>query len=180
MSRRFAATSVTSRPSMRMAPSLTSSSPAMQRNSVVFPHPDGPTNTMNSPSSIVRSTPSTARVPLGNVFTTVCSSMPAIVARSALQSSCDDAARELLLQGKERQYSRQGEEQRGRKRHGYERDLLSLGVVPGRDLRAEGEELIGEKQGGVDVLAPPTGAEPQEGDDERGAGVREVDLQERP
>jgi hypothetical protein len=49
----------------------------MQRNSVVFPQPEGPTRTMNSPSSIVRSTPSTARVPFGNVFTTSWSSISA-------------------------------------------------------------------------------------------------------
>src|SRR6266536_4822157 len=142
MSRRFASTSVTSRSPMKMAPSLTSSSPAMQRKSVVFPQPDGPTSTMNSPSSIVRSTPSTACTPFGNVFTTVCSSMPAMASCSALQSSGHDPTRQLLLQGQERQDRRQREEQRGRERYGYEGDLLPLGVVPLRDLRAEGKEPV--------------------------------------
>src|SRR5947209_8468316 len=173
MSRRFGSTSVTSRPPMRMAPSVTSSSPAMQRNNVVFPQPDGPTSTMNSPSSIVRSTPSTARAPFGNVFTTVCSSMVATVSSLlALQPGGHDAARELLLQDQEREYRRHSKEQRGRKRYGHERDLLSLGVVPLRDLRPQGKELVGEEQGRVDVLAPPAGREEDEGDHERRAGVR--------
>src|SRR5450756_2298151 len=39
---------------MRIFPPVTSSSPAIRRNSVVFPHPDGPTNTTNEPFSISR------------------------------------------------------------------------------------------------------------------------------
>ncbi len=35
------------------------------RSAVVFPQPDGPTSTMNSPSSLSRSIPETARVPSG-------------------------------------------------------------------------------------------------------------------
>jgi len=38
-------------------PSLISSSPAIIRSSVDFPHPDGPTRTTNSPSSISTFTP---------------------------------------------------------------------------------------------------------------------------
>ena len=47
-----------------------SSSPATMRSAVVFPQPDGPTNTMNSPSPIVRSRPQTAGVPSGYTFVT--------------------------------------------------------------------------------------------------------------
>ncbi len=50
-------TSVTSAPSIRMRPPLTSSSPAMRRSSVVLPQPDGPTKTTNEPSAISRSAP---------------------------------------------------------------------------------------------------------------------------
>ena len=35
------------------------------RRAVVFPQPDGPTSTRNSPSSLVRSISETARVPSG-------------------------------------------------------------------------------------------------------------------
>src|SRR5882672_6758311 len=55
MSRALAGRSVTSRPSMAMAPSLTCSSPAMIRSSVDFPQPDGPTSTRNSPSAMASS-----------------------------------------------------------------------------------------------------------------------------
>src|SRR3546814_4742176 len=42
-----------------MWPELTSSSPASIRRVVDFPHPEGPTSTMNSPSPISRSMPGT-------------------------------------------------------------------------------------------------------------------------
>src|SRR5260370_40403264 len=45
---------VTSAPSMRMRPDVTSSSPAIRRSNVDLPHPDGPTKTTNSPSAISR------------------------------------------------------------------------------------------------------------------------------
>ena len=40
------------------------------RSAVVLPQPDGPTSTMNSPSSISRSRPATAFVPSGKTFET--------------------------------------------------------------------------------------------------------------
>src|SRR5438105_3205691 len=52
--------SVTSRSPMKIAPASTSSSPASIRSAVVLPEPDGPTSTMNSPSSTWRSSASTA------------------------------------------------------------------------------------------------------------------------
>src|SRR3954454_22491989 len=59
MSRCLGARSVTSRPPISIAPSETSSRPAIMRSSVDFPHPDGPTRTTNSPSSISSETSST-------------------------------------------------------------------------------------------------------------------------
>ncbi len=50
MSRPFGGTWVTSRSPIQISPSVTSSRPASIRNVVDFPHPDGPTSTMNSPS----------------------------------------------------------------------------------------------------------------------------------
>src|SRR5713101_8392837 len=52
--------SLTTRPPMRMSPLVCRSSPAIMRRSVVLPHPLGPRSTRNSPSRVVRSTPSTA------------------------------------------------------------------------------------------------------------------------
>src|SRR5512146_1609695 len=44
-------------PPMRSSPAVISSSPAIARNRVDFPQPDGPTKTTNSPSLISRSMP---------------------------------------------------------------------------------------------------------------------------
>src|SRR4029077_1784 len=54
MSRSFGATSLTTLSPMRSVPALISSRPAIIRRLVVFPQPDGPTRTMNSPSPISR------------------------------------------------------------------------------------------------------------------------------
>jgi hypothetical protein len=51
---------VDDRSPMRSSPSLISSRPAIIRSAVDLPQPDGPTSTMNSPSSISRSSESTA------------------------------------------------------------------------------------------------------------------------
>ncbi len=53
MSRSLGAFSLTRRPSIRNSPELISSSPAIMFSVVDFPHPDGPTRMMNSPSAIV-------------------------------------------------------------------------------------------------------------------------------
>ena len=60
MSRPFGGRRFTSFPSKATVPDETDSSPAIIRSVVVFPHPDGPTRTMNSPSSMARSMPRTA------------------------------------------------------------------------------------------------------------------------
>ena len=70
MSRLFGDRSLTTRSPIRTTPSLISSRPATIRSAVVFPHPEGPTSTMNSPSAISRSSRSTARVPSPNTFET--------------------------------------------------------------------------------------------------------------
>src|SRR6266513_6107256 len=114
MSRSLGETSVTSLSPMKTAPSVTSSRPPMQRRSVVLPQPDGPTRTTNSPSSIVRSTPSTARTPFGKTLTTCWRTIP--LTESPLQSGRHDAARELLLQREEQQHHREGEQHRTRQR----------------------------------------------------------------
>ena len=49
-----------SRPSIRTVPSVGESSAPMMFSSVVLPLPEGPSTTVNSPGSTVRSTPSRA------------------------------------------------------------------------------------------------------------------------
>src|SRR3954468_22107384 len=68
---------------MRIVPELTSSNPAIIRSVVLFPHPEGPTSTTNSPSAMLRLTPSTARTPRGKTFVSLSSWISAI--RNAIQ-----------------------------------------------------------------------------------------------
>src|ERR687893_97841 len=63
-------------PSMSTSPDEGCSSPATIRSSVVLPQPDGPSRTRYSPSSVVRSMPSTARTPPGNSLTMFLPSPP--------------------------------------------------------------------------------------------------------
>src|SRR5262245_41638380 len=60
MSRSIGGRSFTTRLPMRISPEEISSSPAIMRKVVVFPQPDGPTNTMNSLSRAWRLTSLTA------------------------------------------------------------------------------------------------------------------------
>ena len=57
MSRSFGGTLLTTRSPMRISPPVMSSRPAIMRNRVDLPQPDGPTSTTNSPSSMEISTP---------------------------------------------------------------------------------------------------------------------------
>src|SRR5262249_47673941 len=70
MSRSRGETPLMTSPPMAIAPEVGSSSPATIRRAVVFPHPDGPTRTMNSPSAMVHVSASTAVVPFGKTFVT--------------------------------------------------------------------------------------------------------------
>jgi hypothetical protein len=66
-----------SRPSIDNPPELGDSSPAMSRNKVVFPDPDGPSTTSSSPERTLRSTASRAGTPPGKPFDNCRNSMPA-------------------------------------------------------------------------------------------------------
>src|SRR3954449_6407085 len=79
MSRSFGATSLTTRSPIEIAPADASSSPATIRSAVDLPEPDGPTRTVNSPSPISRSSPSTARVPSGKTFETPSNAIEAML-----------------------------------------------------------------------------------------------------
>src|SRR5213080_2385443 len=57
MSRAFGGTRLTTRSPIRISPDVMFSSPAIMRNSVDLPQPEGPTSTTNSPSPIFTSTP---------------------------------------------------------------------------------------------------------------------------
>ena len=63
MSRFFGGRSLTTEPATRTVPEVMSSRPAIMRSAVVFPQPEGPTKTTNSPSAMSRSRSLTAFVP---------------------------------------------------------------------------------------------------------------------
>ena len=65
MSRSFGGTSFTTWPSIRTAPEVIDSRPAIIRSAVVLPQPDGPTKTTNSPAATSSSRSLTALVPSG-------------------------------------------------------------------------------------------------------------------
>ena len=61
MSRSLAGTSLMRLPFNKRSPEVMGSSPAIMRRMEDLPHPDGPSNTMNSPSATVKLTFFTAR-----------------------------------------------------------------------------------------------------------------------
>jgi len=61
-SRSVADSAVTSSLSIRMAPSLAASSPAIMRSTVVLPQPDGPSSVVKVPDATAKLTPATAVV----------------------------------------------------------------------------------------------------------------------
>src|SRR5213075_3049073 len=88
MSRSGGETPFTTSPPMATAPEVGSSSPAIIRRAVVFPQPDGPTRTMNSPSAMVHVSASTAVVPFGKTIVTSWNETSATV-RTSSARSCD-------------------------------------------------------------------------------------------
>jgi hypothetical protein len=65
MSRSAGSTWFTTLPPMKIVPSEIVSSPAIMRNSVDFPQPEGPSSTVNAPSGMASETPFTASTPPG-------------------------------------------------------------------------------------------------------------------
>src|SRR5919107_1684145 len=90
--------SLTTCPPIRTSPSLGRSSPAMVRSRVVLPHPEGPRRTRYSPSSVARSTPSTAWTrPLSNCLTSPRSSTTTVTTGRRSRAA-DQAALAPLLE----------------------------------------------------------------------------------
>src|SRR5215831_6467429 len=68
MSRSGGARSLTTSPPIKTSPAFATSRPAATRRTVVFPDPDGPTRTRNSPSGMTRFRSSIATAPPGNTL----------------------------------------------------------------------------------------------------------------
>src|SRR5271165_2385283 len=111
--------------SISTCPEVTSSRPAMRRRSVDFPQPDGPTNTANSPLSILRSTPlMTLTAP--NAFSTDFSWMLPIVACpycKSLHGAEGQTSDELLLREPAENENGRDRERRGCRELGPEEPL---------------------------------------------------------
>ena len=100
MSRSRGETSLITRSPIVIVPDVIFSRPATMRSAVVFPHPEGPTKIMNSPSSIASERSRTATVPPGNSFVTWSNVSPGM---SAFQSRRRDAADEEPLRDEEQE-----------------------------------------------------------------------------
>src|SRR6266508_500475 len=88
-----------SRSPRRIVPFSTVSRPAIMRNNVVLPQPEGPTSTMSSPSSIVRLIPSTALTPPGNVLLTPLRTISLMRAPQQSATEIGDRRRESQIPG---------------------------------------------------------------------------------
>src|SRR6266540_1020051 len=133
---------------MKIAPASTSSSPASMRSAVVFPEPDGPTSTMNSPSSIARSSESTAGMSEPGYTRVACSKRTSAIVPPCLCKFCADAGLRLAVDAELTQCAeRRAEHGRSRGRselnartdfaHALAQQLqVVLGEIP-RDAAAE-------------------------------------------
>src|SRR2546428_12194123 len=106
MSRCEACLKVTSWPPSRIRPEVGSSSPAIIRNGVVFPHPDGPSRQKKSPSGTVKVEPRTAT----KSVKALCRFSTRISAIALLRKLGDDREQGSSHQG--------GQERVGVERHG--------------------------------------------------------------
>src|SRR4051794_20179178 len=94
---------------MVSVPSVMSSSPAIIRNAVDLPQPDGPTNTRNSPSAMSRSRSATTRCPSAKALLT-CEKRIAAMSMDAL----GEALHEIAIEQDHHQHDRQRREMRQR------------------------------------------------------------------
>src|SRR5262245_9234922 len=85
MSRLCTGRSVMSRPATWTRPESGNSKPAIMRNDVVLPQPDGPSREKNSPAAMSRVTPSTATTRPSKVLVTFSRRMVADVSASTLE-----------------------------------------------------------------------------------------------
>src|ERR1700754_4647738 len=115
MSRSFGVSWFTTFPAMRSSPSLMSSRPAIMFSAVDLPQPDGPTNTMNSPSAMFRFRSLTASVPSGYRLVTCSSEMVDMVASSSLDRACRQAGHDATLEDHDEDDDGDRDDDRGRR-----------------------------------------------------------------
>src|SRR3954454_9990443 len=138
MSRSFGARSFTTRSPIFSSPSVMSSSPAIIRRAVDFPHPDGPTRTMNSPSATSRLIFLTASKPSAKRLLTPSRTISAIpFPPLSLNGARGQAGHDAALEEQHEDDDRDGHDHRRR------------GDVAGRrgELRLAGEERERRRHG---------------------------------
>src|SRR5215472_2857991 len=101
-------------PFIRMSPALMSSRPAIMFSAVDLPQPEGPTNTMNSPSAMFRFRSLTASVPSGNRLVTCSSEMVAMLAASSLDRAGCQAGNDAALEDHDEDANRDRDDDRCR------------------------------------------------------------------
>src|SRR4051794_18266312 len=109
MFRSLGSTSLTTRSPILMTPALGCSSPAMMASSVDFPQPDGPSSTMNSPSSTASEIPSSTDT-APKVLRT--SSIVRRAMAASFERAGGEATHEVLA-------AEEVDEQRGQRRHDH-------------------------------------------------------------
>src|SRR5690348_14715762 len=115
MSRSFGLSWFTTFAFMRSSPSLMSSRPAIMFSAVDLPQPDGPTNTMNSPSAMSRFRSLTASVPSEYRLVTCSSEMVDMAASSSLDRAGRQAGDDATLEDHDEDDDRDRDDDRGRR-----------------------------------------------------------------
>src|SRR5215469_4352215 len=154
MSRSFGALLFTTVPPMSSSPEVMSSSPAIMLRVVDFPHPDGPTRMMNSPSAMSRLMSSTPTAPSGKrllmwsrmISATVCSLSP--VSRLALDRAGCQPGDDPPLEEQHEDDDRNCDDHRGgRDRPGGHRELRAAGEEGQRGRGRPRGDRRGQREG---------------------------------
>src|SRR6185436_14251972 len=152
MSRSLGATRFTTRSPILTSPVVRASSPAARRSAVVFPEPEVPTSTTNSPSEISRENSFSAWTS-PNAFPT--SSYVTVAIASALHRAREDASDELPLREDEHDQDRERDDHRSRRDEWGVADVLALEDV--QACRGRQELVLRREHQSEEELVPRVG-----------------------
>src|SRR5579863_10104241 len=157
-------TLLTSLPSMRIWPDEMSSNPAMSLSSVDLPQPEGPTKTVNSPSSTFRSTPLMTAMPPKALRTCLSSMLPIVASfdwSKLLDGAEGEAAHELALREPSQNQDWRDRQHRSRRE---QRPEIALGT------RKRGDHIGQRRRIDVGKVERPEGLVPGENDGQQHRG----------
>src|SRR3954447_20731996 len=177
MSRSLGARSLTTSSPMRSSPSVMSSRPAIIRRAVDFPHPDGPTRIMNSPSLTSRSMCLTASKPSSYRFVTSRSSICAMPS-SPLHGAGGEPRDDAPLEQQDHDHDGDGDDDR----RGGDRARRLLELRGARELRQRRRDrlrvLRRRQREGEDEVVPGEDEHEDRGGEDSRRGERSDDLRE--